>query len=149
MGRAKYYISSQHLMLLCNSLVLAYLNYCAAVWRTHYSTRTYSFVKLQKRALRIIDKKPYSYHTRELFIKYRILKFPDLVRKQHILIPLDYLNGTLPTPIFEMFEYHRLTNTRVTQHFKIPFSRTNYKAFLLSVAAPRAWNTIVCKFSKT
>ena len=148
MGRAKYFISSQHLMLLYNSLILPYLNYCAVVWGTNYSTRIYKLVKLQKRALRIIDKKPYSYHTRELFIKYRILKFPDLVRKQHILILLGYLNGTLPTPIFEMFEYHRLTNTRVAQHFKVPFARTNYKAFSLSVAAPRAWNTIVCKIFK-
>ena len=47
-----------------------------------------------------------------------------------------------------MFEYHRLANTRAAQHFKIPFARTNYKAFSLSVAAPTAWNTIVCKIFK-
>ena len=148
MGRAKYYISSQYLVLLYNSLILPYLNYCAVVWGTNYSSRIDKLVKLQKRALRVIDKKPYSYHTRELFIKYRMLKFPDLVRKQHILILLGYLNGTLPTPIFEMFEYHRLASARVAQHFKIPYARTNYKTFSISIAAPRAWNAIVCKIFK-
>ena len=148
MARAKYYISSQHLVLLYNTLILPYLNYCASVWGTNYSTRIDKLVKLQKRALRIIDKKPYYYHTRDLFIKYKLLRFPDLVKKQQILILLGFLNETLPRPMLEMFEYHRPANTRIVQHFKMPYARTNYKSFSLSVAAPRAWNMIVCKLFK-
>ena len=148
MARAKYYISSHHLVLLYNSLILPYLNYCACVWGTNYSTRIDKLVKLQKRAIRIIDKKPYHYHTRDLFIKYKLLRFPDLVKKQQILILLGVLKETLPRPMLEMFEYHRPVNTRIIQHFKVPYARTNYKAFSLSVAAPRAWNMIVCKIFK-
>ena len=47
-----------------------------------------------------------------------------------------------------MFEYHRPVITRIIQHFKVSYARTNYKAFSLSVAAPRAWNMIVCKIFK-
>jgi len=64
MGRAKFYISSQHLLLLYNILILPYLNYCAAVWGSNYPTRIDKLVKLQKRAIIIIDKKPYLHHTK-------------------------------------------------------------------------------------
>ena len=57
MSRAKYFISSKELLLLYNSLVLPHINYCALIWGNNYSIRTFKIVKLQKRALRIIDKK--------------------------------------------------------------------------------------------
>ena len=57
MGRAKFYLSSHHLLLLYNILILPYLNYCAAVWGSNYPTRIDKLIKLQKRAIRIIDKK--------------------------------------------------------------------------------------------
>lgn len=145
MGRAKYFLSSHHLFILYNILVLPYLNYCAAVWGSNYASRISKLVKLQKRAIRIIDKKPYTYHTRELFIKYKILRCPELVKKQQIIILLGYLNGTLPRPIFEMFEYHVPSCTRTAQHFKIPRALTNYKSFSLSVSAPRTWNSIISR----
>jgi len=74
-----------------------------------------------------------------------MLKFPDLVKKQQIIILLGYVNETLPRPIFEMFRYHEPVSTRAVQHFRIPLALTNYKTFSLSVSAPRAWNSIVCK----
>ena len=58
MSRAKYYISSKELLLLYNTLVLPHINYCAFIWGSNYSTRVYKIVRLQKRARRIIDKKP-------------------------------------------------------------------------------------------
>ena len=68
-SRAKYYLSSNQLLLLYNTLILPYLNYCAAVWGSNYPNRVNKLIKLQKRAIRIIDKKPYFFHTRNLFIK--------------------------------------------------------------------------------
>ena len=144
MGRAKYFLSSHHLVLLYNTLVLPYLNYCAVVWGSNYSTRLDKIVKLQKRVVRVIDNKPFFYPTKELFSKYRILKFPDIVKEQQIIILLGFLNQTLPIPISEMFSYHEPANTRAVKHFKVPFAPTNYKMFSLSVSAPRIWNSIVC-----
>ena len=146
--QAKSYLSSQHLLLLYNSLLLPYLNYCAAVWGSNYPTKTNKLVLLQKRAVRLIDKKPYHFHTKELFIKYKILRFPDLVKEQQVIILLGFLRGTLPCPIHEMFKLHVPVNTRAVQHFEIPRALTNYRAFSLSITAPRAWNSIVSKLFK-
>ena len=64
------------------------------------------------------------------------------------MIPLGYLNETLPRPMIEMFKYHESVGIRTVQHFEIPFAYTNYKMFSISVSAPRVWNSISCNLFK-
>ena len=143
MGRAKHFLSSSQLLLLYNSLVLPHLNYCAVVWGNNYQSRLNKLIKLQKRAIRIIDHKPFLFPTNDLFIKYKILKFPDIVKEQCIMIMLGYINQTLPEPILEMFHFRVPVNTRNTRHFELPFAATNYRTFTLSFCAPNNWNIII------
>ena len=143
MGRAKYLLSERELLLLYNALILPHLNYCAMIWGRNYPTNIKRIITLQKRAVRIIDKKPYLYPTNTLFIKYKILKFTDIVREQCILILLAYLNDALPDPIAEMFKCQDNTITRQPKHFFIPLARNNYRTFSLSCSAPKIWYDIV------
>ena len=144
MGRAKYFLSSRELLLLYNTLILPYLNYCAVVWGRNYTSTLKALVKFQKRAVRIIDKKPFRYPTGMLFKKYKILKFPDIVKEQSIMILLSFINRTLPKTIADMFQYSRPTNTRLLKHFFVPLVRTNYRKFALSYFAPKTWNKTIC-----
>ena len=146
MGRVKSYLSSRELLLLYNALVLPHLNYCAVVWGSNYQTRLDKLTKLQKRAIRIIDHKPFLYHTDSLFAKYKILKFPDLVTQQNILIMLNHLNGRLPISISKMFRQAPANsrNTRTVKHFTVPFAPSNYRSFSISYTAPYNWNKIIC-----
>ena len=144
MGRIRYFVSCKELKILYNSLILPHLNYCAAIWGSNYATRTFKIFKLQKRAVRIIDKKPYLFPTNDLFIKHKILKFTDLVTEQNIVILLAFLKGTLPRALSELFHLYIPQTTRTTSHFQIPFTYTNYRSFALSITAPKAWNTVVC-----
>jgi len=145
MGRSKHYLSSQQLLLLYNTLILPYLNYCAVIWGTNYETNINKLVILQKRAVRIIDKKPFLHPSTPLFIKHKILRFPEIVKEQCIIILLAHINKNLPNPISSLFRYCEPTNTRLTQHFYVPFASTNYRLFALSCNAPKIWNTIICK----
>ena len=143
MGRTKYFLSSRELLFLYNAFVLPYLNYCAVVWGRNYITNISNLVKLQKRALRIIDKKPYTYPSGVLFKKYKILKLPELVQEQSIMILLAYVNKTLPSSVANLFQYHRPNNTRLSKHFFVPYAKTNYRTFAISYFAPKVWNAIV------
>ena len=143
MGRAKHLLSEKELLLLYNTLILPHLNYCAMIWGRNYPTNIKKVVTLQKRALRIIDKKPYLFPTNTLFIKHKILKFTDIVKEQCILVLLAYLNKSLPGPIAEMFMYQDDTNTRQPKHFFIPLARNNYRIFALSCSAPKIWYTVI------
>ena len=142
MGRAKHYLSSRELILLYNALVLPHLNYCAVIWGRNYPSNIKKINMMQKRALRIIDKKHFIYPTNELFIKHKLLKFNDIIKEQSIMILLAYLKETLPTPIANMLKCENSSNPRQHDHFVIPFAMTNYRMFSLSCSAPRYWNKI-------
>lgn len=143
MGRAKHYLSARELILLYNGLILPHLNYCAVIWGRTYPSNLKKVSVLQKRAMRIIDKKPYLYPTNDLFIKYKILKFPDMVREQNMMILLAHLNHTLPKPISDMFKHQEASNTRQHKHFVIPNATTNYRLFSLACSAPRIWRDVI------
>ena len=138
MGRVKYYLSSKALLLLYNALVLPHLNYCAVIWGSAYQSR------MKKRAIRIIDHKPFCFPSSGLFVKYNFLKITDLVVEQNIVILLAFLNGNLPIPISVLFNFNRPLGTRAPEHFITPFSRCNFRISSLSFTAPKAWNSIIC-----
>ena len=66
------------LVTLYYSLIYPYMIYCNLVWGKAYSTHLDSLFKLQKKIIRIINKKPFLYHTNELFFKNKILKLHDI-----------------------------------------------------------------------
>ena len=143
MGRAKYLLSARELILLYNTLVLPHLNYCAAIWGKNYPSNIKRLKLLQKRAVRIIDKKPYLYPTNSLFIKHNILKFEDIVKEQCLMILLAHVTNTLPCPILKLFKHQEQSITRQSHHFATPLALNNYRLFSLSCNAPRIWNKIV------
>ena len=48
MSRIRYFLSSRELLILYNSLVLPYINYCAVVWGSNYGSRIKKIIRLQK-----------------------------------------------------------------------------------------------------
>ena len=124
-------------------MILPHLNYCAVIWGNDYDTYIKRIVLLQKRALRIINKKPYLYSSNDLFIKHKVLKFKDMVKEQSIMIILAFINNALPNPIAGMLTREPVTSTRHPKHFIVPFASRNYILFALSCSAPRIWNSII------
>ena len=117
MGRVRAYLSSKELLLLYNALILPHLNYCAAVWGGAYKSKLNKIEILQKRAVRIIDNRPLLFPSNELFVKYKLLKAPDIVIQQNIVILLASLNDNLPSLISNLFKINRPLNTRAREHF--------------------------------
>ena len=126
MGRTKSFLSSNELLVLYNTLIIPHLNYCAVIWGSAYQSKLRRIIILQKRAVRIIDHKPHLFHTAQLFVKFNILKMPDLVVQQNIVILLAFLNNTLPSLISKLFSRKRPLHTRASEHFFMPFSRFNF-----------------------
>ena len=143
MRGAKYILSSRELPILYNALILPHLNYGAVIWGNNYDSNIKRKVMLQKRALRIIDKKPHLYPSNDLFIKQNVLKFKDMVKEQSIMIILAFVNNALPNPIAGMFKREPETNTRHSKYFCIPFASRSYILIALSCRAPRNWNQLI------
>ena len=54
-SRVKYFLNKQSLLLLYNTLVLQYINYCCFIWGFIYQNYISKIELLQKRVVRIID----------------------------------------------------------------------------------------------
>ena len=114
-----------------NTLILPHLHYCAVVWGINYNSNTKRIMLLQKRAVRIIDKKLFI--SSQLFVKHKILKFHDIVKEHSIMILLAHRNNTLPSPISKLSEYEEHKKTRSVKHFvtPLPWEIIDYLPYLV------------------
>ena len=92
LNKLKFIIPDQILPTIYNSLILPHLNYCILTWG-YDSKRLY---KLQKKALRIINKSPYLAHTDPMFIKYNVLKVKDILEQNHLKFLFKLVHRSLP-----------------------------------------------------
>ena len=76
--QGKFYLSKLALRTLYYSLVYPYLHYCITVWGSTYPSNLNRIILLQKRVIRIIDKKPFDAHADPIFKELMILKFESI-----------------------------------------------------------------------
>ena len=117
-SRARYLLDRKLSVLLYNSLVLPYLSYCLIIWGSNYDSNLTSVITVQKRAIRLIAGVGRLSHTSPLFRELKLLKLPDLLNKQLLLLLHNCLFGRLPEAISRNFSLHdRSRPTRSVRHF--------------------------------
>ena len=79
------------------------MSYCVEVWGNTYRTYIDPIIKLQKRAIRIINKVSYRDTTNKLFIESCSLKFIDIVYLKTLEILFRVKNKSLPNCIQHFF----------------------------------------------
>ena len=105
-------LSRNTLKLIYNALFLSHLNYGITAWGFHSCSR---FIKLQKRAVRIISNSKYNAHTSILFKQLGLLKLTDLFNLSCIKFYYKFKNNSLPNYFVNLFP-----TTRQLQHLERP-----------------------------
>uniref|UniRef100_A0A8C6MKE1 Reverse transcriptase domain-containing protein n=1 Tax=Nothobranchius furzeri TaxID=105023 RepID=A0A8C6MKE1_NOTFU len=148
--RVKFLLNLSGLLTLYHSLIEPYLFYCLEIWGATCKTFTQPLIILQKRALRIINNSNYRDHTNQLFIRYKILKFPDLVEWKILQIMYRANTSNLPTNIQKMF-HKRVSGYMLkgTDVFEKPRFRTKVRECNISVNGVRLWNAINKEFKES
>jgi hypothetical protein len=100
LNRLKNILPTNVLILIYNSLINSHISYCVLAWG-FCSTR---IIKLQKKAIRIINTAKYNAHTEPLFKRSKILKFEDLFKYKALQFFFKYKAGTIPKYFRNMFE---------------------------------------------
>ena len=143
-SRVKYFLDTKHLLLLYNSLVLSHVNYCCFLYSNTYSTNLNELEKLQKRAVRIVDRQPRLAHTAPIFKKLKLLRLKDIGNQQMILLLHRKLKANLPNLIDQLFETSLPSrSTRSIKHFEELFTYKVYRTHTVSWAGPRLWNSVI------
>ena len=141
MYKVKYLLDKTSLYTLYCSLVLPYLNYCCEIWANNYYARIRNIIVLQKKAIRIVDQVPYKSHTSEIFKKYRLLKFQDIVKVSTCLVMYKAKHNLLPRRLNNIFTLNTGC-TRQAGKFVVNFRRTTLKTFCISSVGVKLWNEL-------
>ena len=144
-SRIRYCIDKRTTLLLYNSLILPYLNYCCLLWGSNYNSQLQKLVTLQKRAIRLIDYVYPPHSSEPIFKQYSILKLADMAQSQMLLVMHKFITKRLPVVFDSLYEINitDLFQSRHATHIKQPFSNRNYRLFTTTCRGPKLWNSII------
>ena len=134
-NRMKDMVPQSVLYNLYYSLIYPYLKYCNVVWCGTYWCHLNSLWLLQKRAMRVIRRKPPSFHTNLLFLESKILKVSDI----HSLYLGIFMYKNGPS-MFSLREHQY--NIRSQDQVNPLFSRLTTTRHSVFYSGPTTWNNI-------
>ena len=140
LNKLKFIIPDQVLLTIYNSLILPDLNYCILA-EGYDSKRLY---KIQKKALRIINKSPYLAHTDPTFIKYDVLKVKDILEQNHLKFIFKLVHRSLPSYFYHFvsatgFDVHT-HNTRHRHNIRAPKIKHEFRKKCLRFSIVNTFN---------
>ena len=146
--RMKYIFPQRVLLIIYNSLIEAYINYCLLLWGKSPGR----VLSLQKRALRTISLSNYNSHTSPLFKTLGLLTVHDMYTLK--LLRLYYKIKTLATPPYfkhflDNYNHELLKMNEIKHNFRnrrivIPLPKREY----LKRNAKIQLEQLICKFDK-
>ena len=145
MTRLKRYLTSKSLVSVYYSLIYPYLYYGCPLWGNNYESPLSKVVKLQNKAVRIINDVQLMEPITPHYVTLRLLKLPDIVKLNTCLLFYDYLNNDkIPsfslTACSEQHTYY--TRSALSDQLVIEPFRTNFRRFCPSISGKYFWNNI-------
>uniref|UniRef100_A0A672Z783 Reverse transcriptase domain-containing protein n=3 Tax=Sphaeramia orbicularis TaxID=375764 RepID=A0A672Z783_9TELE len=136
-------LSKKCLHMLYCSLVMPYMSYCVEIWGNVYKTNLDPIIKLQKKAIRVINKAGYLQSSNPLFVESGLLKFLDIVYLKTMEFMFHVKSKNLPFCIQKIFKlrkgHYNLRGMFVFEKCKV---RTNVKYHSVSVIGVKLWNEL-------
>ena len=135
LNKMKHCVPTKLLNNLYYSLIYPYLIYCTPIWGGTFTSVLEPLRKIQKRAVRIVNKKPYLYHSNPLFLSSNFLKIDEIYKFKvscNLFLNSDHSN----------FERTHNFNTRNRNLLLPNFQRLTTTQRSLTFAAPNIWNQL-------
>ena len=145
LSRLSHFLNPSSLVLLYNTLILPYLNYCNIVWAHSGNSKLHDLYVTQKRSIRICTLSHSRSHTAPLFAKLNTLNIYDIHKLQTGTFMYKFCHNLLPysfATYFKSTEVVHTYSTRSRSGLYIPFTRTSYSMNTLRYYGPRIWNAI-------
>ena len=144
-AKARFYLSSQTLMILYYSLVYPFLTYCNVAWSSTYCSNLNCIYLLQKRLVRLITKAHYLANTAPLFSQLKVLDIFSINSFSVATFMYSYHHNLLPNSFHDLFlssnQVHQY-ETRLASQYRPHFCRTNIKQFSILYRGPKIWNSL-------
>ena len=130
------------------------LSYCNIIWGQIQNKNVNRIIRLQNKALRVINFAHNRQSSSILYKNSKILKFSDCIQLQNLLIVHERLKGTLPSVLHNIFGYikdkHNY-NTRSAKQNLLTQPKVNtqvYGIMSITYQAMLTWNKWARRFAE-
>ena len=140
-----YSYPKEVLLLLYNSLILPYLNYCIQIWANCSEQNMLRLLKLQKKAIRIVSHSDYRAHTMPIFDRLKILNIYNMYIYQSAIFMFSCSHSMLPGVLTNYFKLNSQVHTCITRNFfnyHLPFVRLSSYQKSIFYNGPKIWNEL-------
>ena len=144
MKKSKNYIPSAMKKMIFSSLIQSQLNYCISIYGGASKSVIEPLVKIQKRAIRLVNEAHYSKHCDQMFGSMDCLKFTDMHKLACARIAVKYFYNNLPRGNMDCFSERKtayeIRNSINGKNLKIPSATTNQMEQMCCTKIPKIWN---------
>ena len=148
LAKVRHFVDKPTLRNIYFGIFSSLLTYGSQIYGQHVNSHVQRIIKLQDKAIRIINFADYHAPTSELYKTTKILKFRDNVTLNNYLYVHDSFTRRVPSPLQGNFKYihvthsHRTRNSKM-QCVKLPISRTiEYGIHSIISQSARSWNSL-------
>ena len=143
MVKLKRHVSEATLVSLYYSLIYPYLTYACRLWGNNYNAPLSQIVKLQNKAVRVINDVTLMEPITPHYLSLHLLKFPDIVKLNTCMLFYDYFHHEkFPNISVSLVSELHNCNTRSasSNQIFIPSFRTNLRRFCPTIIGCFFWN---------
>ena len=129
---------------LYHTMVFSHLSYSVTAWGNGVNKNKISI--LQKKAIRIINKRQYRSHTEPLFKEEELLKFEDHYQHMILLFMHKLKNNKLPNSFNNFLQLNETIIARRTRQSELFYhgrARTSFSSKLPIHNFPKIWNDFI------
>ena len=148
LNKAKPILGKRCLKTLYNSFLYPHICYCIDVWGSASCTQMNSLMKMQKRAVRLINFANYRDHTDPLFKESKLLKLNQIYTYSIISFMFNVYHKKSPDLFQDMFirnnELHNYSTRRSLQ-FHVPLVKTAIRQKSICYKGVYLWNKVCDK----
>ena len=148
LAKIRHYVNNHTLRSIYFSIFSSLLTYSCQIWGQQPNVHIKRIIKLQNKALRIINFADFQAPSSQLYKSSKILKLQDLIKLKNFLYVYDCFTDNVPTSINGSFAFVKSRHDHMTRIVKqncvnLPISKTiNYGIHSIKGQSARHWNSL-------
>ena len=154
LAKVRHFVHKTTLHNIYHGIFSSLLSFGSQIWGQKNNSHIKRIVKLQDKAIRIINFADYRAPTSALYKQSQILKFNDNVSLKNFLYVHNSINRRIPSPLQGKFKYIEERHDHITRIHRLhcvqlPISRsTDYGIHSIASQSARIWNHLQITFFK-
>uniref|UniRef100_A0AAR2J957 Reverse transcriptase domain-containing protein n=1 Tax=Pygocentrus nattereri TaxID=42514 RepID=A0AAR2J957_PYGNA len=141
------YLTTEAAKLFMHAMIVSHITYCFTSWSQTSLSILKPIESLYKQALKILDRKPNSYHHCHIVQKYNLLSFDSFKHLLDACLMFKILYGLAPPPLRQFIKQKDSRGSMVTRAFTrgdciVQYRRSKFGQTVFSIRASQYWNSL-------